>query len=212
MSILSGWAIKQAVACGDIKIDPYDPLRVRPNSYDVELGDELYSYVPRTHMFQLEATALAAVWGRLGHFYGPIAFMDCYAQQTLMKVPKIKFQDAKEARTGWLLTPGVLYLGSTKECTAGNRYVPSIDGRSSIGRLGIRIHATAGRGDVGFEGRWTLEIDVVQPVWLEPGVRVAQISWQTVEGHIEELYNTTGKYVDSASGVIPSRLFKEKKG
>lgn len=59
---------------------------------------------------------------------------------------------------GLLLEPGKLYLGRTNEFTSTNKYVPMLEGRSSTGRLGLFIHVTAGFGDIGFSGYWTLEI------------------------------------------------------
>lgn len=107
----------------------------------------------------------------------------------------------------WLLKPGILYLGSTVEHTESHAHVPMVEGRSSIGRLGIRIHATAGFGDCGYIGHWTLEIDVVQPVTIKPGIRIGQIFWHTVEGEIIERYH--GKY-NNATGVEGSKLFQDK--
>jgi dCTP deaminase len=83
---------------------------------------------------------------------------------------------------GWFLEPGVLYLGNTVEYTETTNLVPMIEGRSSIGRLGVSIHATAGFGDVGFCGRWTLEISVVMPVFLKPGVKIGQIYYLAIQG------------------------------
>ena len=70
---------------------------------------------------------------------------------------------------GILLTPGRLHLGETMEYTETEDLVPMVEGRSSVGRLGINIHATAGFGDVGFHGRWTLELSCVQPVKIYAG-------------------------------------------
>ena len=66
--------------------------------------------------------------------------------------------------SGFVLRPGVLYLGSTVEATYTPNHVPCLEGRSSEGRLGVQVHMTAGVGDCGFRGQWTLEISVVQPV------------------------------------------------
>jgi dCTP deaminase len=76
---------------------------------------------------------------------------------------------------GILLLPGELYLMATAECTSTVKYVPIIEGRSSIGRLGVNIHAPAGFGDVGFSGTWTLEVSVVRPVRIYAGMRVCQV-------------------------------------
>jgi dCTP deaminase len=76
---------------------------------------------------------------------------------------------------GILLLPGELYLMATAETTSTYKHVPIIEGRSSIGRLGVNIHATAGFGDIGFSGTWTLEVSVVRPVRIYAGMRFCQV-------------------------------------
>ncbi|MDB5226242.1 MAG: deoxycytidine triphosphate deaminase, partial [Bacteroidota bacterium] len=73
---------------------------------------------------------------------------------------------------GYVLHPGNLYLGVTEEYTETHAHVPFLEGKSSIGRLGIDIHATAGKGDVGFCNHWTLEISVIHPVRVYAGMPV----------------------------------------
>ncbi|PJZ56388.1 dCTP deaminase [Leptospira barantonii] len=108
--------------------------------------------------------------------------------------------------TGLLLKPGVLYLGRTLESTETHNLVPMLEGRSSIGRLGMLVHVTAGFGDVGFKGFWTLEISVIQPLIVYPGVEVCQIFYHTVEGQITEY--SSGKY-QANQGIQPSLLYKD---
>ena len=109
-------------------------------------------------------------------------------------------------KTGLKLEPGVLYLGRTMEYTKTNQYVPMLEGRSSIGRLGLFVHVTAGFGDIGFSGYWTLEILCTQPIIIYPGVDICQIYYHTVKGDITE-YNS-GKYQNN-SGIQPSLLYKD---
>lgn len=90
---------------------------------------------------------------------------------------------------GIVLEPGKTYLGVTEEYTETHRHVPFLEGKSSVGRLGIDIHATAGKGDVGFCNHWTLEISVNQPVRVYHGMPVGQLIYFTVEGDIDTLYN-----------------------
>lgn len=87
-------------------------------------------------------------------------------------------------RGGWLLEPNTLYLGRTIERIGSDQYVPLIEGRSSVGRLGIQVHATAGVGDLGFFGTITLEIMVTHPVWVYPKERVAQALFFSSKGDI----------------------------
>lgn len=93
--------------------------------------------------------------------------------------------------TGLILQPRTVYLARTNEYTETRGLVPMLEGRSSIGRLGMFIHVTAGFGDIGFKGTWTLEIVVVEPVKVYPDMRIGQLFYHTVEGDITE-YN--GRY------------------
>jgi len=76
---------------------------------------------------------------------------------------------------GYVLEPGTTYLGSTLEYTETHAHVPFLEGKSSVGRLGIDIHATAGKGDVGFCNHWTLEISVAQPVRIYANMPIGQL-------------------------------------
>ena len=107
---------------------------------------------------------------------------------------------------GLVMEPGKLYLGRTKEYTKTEKYIPMLEGRSSIGRLGICIHVTAGFGDVGFSGYWTLELFCVQPVKIYPDVQIAQIYYHTITEPYERY--TKGKYQNN-QGIQASMLYKE---
>ncbi len=107
---------------------------------------------------------------------------------------------------GLILEPGILYLGRTVEHTRTENCVPMLEGRSSIGRLGLFIHVTAGFGDVGFSGFWTLEIFCVQPVKVYPDVEICQIYYHTIEGEYDKY--VSGKYQNN-NGIQPSLLFKD---
>ena len=107
--------------------------------------------------------------------------------------------------TGYVLTPGTLYLARTAEYTYTPTLLPMLEGRSSVGRLGLFIHVTAGFGDTGFRGFWTLEMTVVQPLRVYAGMKVCQIYYHTVEGRIKEY---SGKYADN-KGIQASQLYRE---
>lgn len=107
---------------------------------------------------------------------------------------------------GYLLEPGRLYLGRTLEYTETYNLVPMLEGRSSIGRLGMFVHVTAGFGDVGFCGFWTLEISTIHPIRIYPGVGICQIFYHTIEGAIKEY--DSGKYQKN-KGIQPSLLYRE---
>lgn len=107
---------------------------------------------------------------------------------------------------GYVLQPGKLYLARTIEYTKTDNLVPMLEGRSSIGRLGLFIHITAGFGDVGFAGYWTLEMFCVHPIRIYPGVEIGQIFYHTIEG-VFERYNSN-KYQNNV-GIQASMLYKD---
>ena len=107
---------------------------------------------------------------------------------------------------GLLLEPNKLYLGRTNEFTKTDSFVPMLEGRSSTGRLGLFIHVTAGFGDVGFAGFWTLEIFCVQPIRIYPNVEICQIYYHDIHGDYD-LYDS-GKYQNNC-GIQPSLMYKD---
>ncbi|WP_300604873.1 dCTP deaminase [Niabella sp.] len=113
---------------------------------------------------------------------------------------------------GFVLYPHVFYLGVTLEYTESHAHVPFLEGKSSTGRLGIDIHATAGKGDVGFCGHWTLEISVKQPVKIYKGMPIGQLIYFPVEGEIEVKYNQkkNAKYSSQPDRPVESMMWKNK--
>lgn len=107
---------------------------------------------------------------------------------------------------GLVLGANQLYLARTAERTETHNLVPMIEGRSSVGRLGLFVHVTAGFGDVGFCGYWTLEMFAIQPVRIYAGVPICQVFYHEITGDITE-YNSD-KY-QNANDIQPSLLFKE---
>ncbi len=183
--ILSGNAIHDAVATGAIAIDPYDPRHANPASYDLTLGTGVVVY-------DLE------VYKPLGQPLRPLP-LDAKAE------PRTRSYAINDA--GWVLHPGQLYLMHTVERVATTRYVPVLDGKSSIGRLGICVHLTAGYGDPGVDGQYTLEVTAVHPVRVYAGMRFAQIRFHTLVGD-GPLYR--GQYAgETARGAVPSRSWRQ---
>ncbi len=113
---------------------------------------------------------------------------------------------------GIVLHPGTLYLGVTEEYTETHKHVPFLEGKSSTGRLGIDIHATAGKGDVGFCNTWTLEISVTQPVRIYYGMPIGQLIYFPVDGEIEVKYNRkeNAKYSGQANRPVESMMWKNR--
>lgn len=107
---------------------------------------------------------------------------------------------------GLVLSTNQLYLGRTHERTETHKFVPMIEGRSSVGRLGLFVHVTAGFGDVGFCGYWTLEMFAVQPVKIYPGVPICQIFYHQLHGDAHEY--ASDKYQHNRD-IQPSLLYRE---
>ena len=121
---------------------------------------------------------------------------------------KIKYFDIPDE--GFVLNPNQLYLGVTLEYTETHEHVPFLEGKSSIGRLGIDIHATAGKGDVGFCGFWTLEISCKIPVRIYSGMPIGQIIYFNVDGKIAKKYNQkqNAKYSQQPDKPVESMMWK----
>lgn len=113
---------------------------------------------------------------------------------------------------GYVLEPNVLYLGVTQEYTETLEHVPFLEGKSSVGRLGIDIHATAGKGDIGFCNYWTLEISVKQPVRVYEGMPVGQLIYFQVQGEILTPYSAkpSAKYNQKTPLPVESMMWKNK--
>ena len=113
---------------------------------------------------------------------------------------------------GYELQPGELYLGVTEEYTETHVHVPFLEGKSSTGRLGIDIHATAGKGDVGFCGNWTLEISCKIPVRIYKGMPIGQLIYFPVDGEVEVKYNSKkdAKYSGQPDRPVESMMWKNK--
>jgi dCTP deaminase len=113
---------------------------------------------------------------------------------------------------GFVLEPGQTYLGVTEEYTETHETVPFLEGKSSVGRLGIDIHATAGKGDVGFSNHWTLEISVTQPVRVYAGMPIGQIIYFEVQGDVLRPYGSKecAKYNRRSSRPQESMMWKNR--
>lgn len=189
--ILTGDKIFEEVKNGNITITPFDEKRINPNSYNLSLSNKLIVYAD--NMVQRIDNGVVTAFPILKE---PIDMKKNNPCREII-IPD----------NGLLLEPGRVYLGKTNEYTATNKYVPLLEGRSSIGRLGIFIHVSAGFGDIGYAGNWTLELMVAQPVVIYPNVEICQIYYHTVDGTTNRQY-TSGKY-SNITEVQPSLLYKE---
>ena len=169
--ILSGREIVKHIG-KEIIIEPFDPKRVNPNSYNLSLANELLVY--DEHVLDMKKPNTAH----------------------RIEIPE----------DGLLLGPDRLSLRRTNEYTKTHRYTPMLEGRSSTGRLGLFIHVTAGFGDVGFAGYWTLEIFCVQPIRIYPNVEICQIYYHDIDGEYDSY--SSGKYQNN-TGIQPSLLYRD---
>lgn len=178
--MLSRRAIKSLMAKGLIQVTP-EPAKIGPNSIDLRLGDELKMYAQPSHSkpFRMEWQQLDQLNGRVA-VRDPVNGATYYAIDPKSPPPLVDVPKLPDGR--WLLTPGQFYLGRTLEETFCRGVVPTLDGRSTCGRLSIEAHKTAGVGDNGFRGRWTLEIEVTEPVLVAPGDRLFQIYFEPCWG------------------------------
>lgn len=128
----------------------------------------------------------------------------CYNRKVLDSAEYNPFHSFVIPEEGLKLRPGWVYLARTNEWTETHNFVPMLEGRSSIGRLGLSIHVTAGFGDVGFAGYWTLELSCVQPLIIYPNMEIAQIYYLYLDKPPLAEYN--GKY-QNQNGVIPSKMY-----
>ncbi len=202
--ILSGPTIAGAVHVGKIAIDPYDPGLINPASYDLTLGDELRVYVTSGADRSREGNVVRS-WTELPL---PPPCLDS-------KQPNSSYLarlSPEGFRVGSSADRPRVFLMHTRERICTHKYVPVIDGKSSLGRLGLVIHATAGYGDPGFDGQYTLEVVALgEGVILYPGMRIAQVRFHQLEqGAHSYGYEVHGHYVGEASmGPVASRSYKQ---
>lgn len=129
-----------------------------------------------------------------------------YEDEVLDMKKKHAVQKIVIPQEGYVLEKGKLYLGRTVEYTKTDKYVPMLEGRSSIGRLGLFVHITAGFGDVGFNGFWTLEMFCVQPIRIYAGAEICQIFYHSIEGDYTRY--ASNKYQNN-QGTQPSLMYKD---
>lgn len=205
--ILTGAAISSEVAAGRIAISDFDPSRVNPASYDLTLGPKVavYKSAVRFRGF-IDSYRTPPVDGHPDVSMAPTE----YPYYTLDSRKPNAVHEFVMKDTGWRLLPGIGYLMHTAERVRTEHFVPIIDGKSSLGRLFITAHITAGYGDPGFDGQYTLEVVVTNPVIVYPGMRFCQIRFHTLVGEVTS-YKHKGHYVgvDHTNGPVPSMSWKQ---
>ena len=183
--MLGDTGILAAVAHGAIVVEPWDPAMVQPASIDVRLD----------RFFRVFAN----------HRYSSID--PSQEQPDLTQLVEV---DAGEP---FMLHPGDFVLGSTRErVSLGPAVAARVEGKSSLGRLGLLTHATAGFIDPGFTGHITLELSNVAtlPISLYPGMRIGQLCFFELDGPVAHPYGSAqaGSHYQGQRGPTPSRSFE----
>jgi dCTP deaminase len=186
--ILSDRTIREELAAGRILIDPLDPADIQPSSVDLRL--DRFFRVFRNHTSRV---------------------IDVREdQENLTELVEIRAEEA------FILHPGEFVLGSTAErVTLPTDLVARLEGKSSLGRLGLLIHSTAGFVDAGWDGHLTLELSNVAtlPITLYPGMKIGQISFLRMTTPADSPYGSAavGSKYQGQRGPTPSRYYENFK-
>jgi len=183
--ILSDRSIREAIKSGRIIVEPFDEACLQPSSIDVKVSN----------LFRVFRNHSAAV-------------ID--VKKDLTDLTELVEIDASEA---FMLHPGEFVLGSTLERVAvADDLVARVEGKSSLGRLGLLIHSTAGFIDAGFDGHITLELSNVAnlPITIYPGMKIGQVSFMTMTTPADKPYGSgaRGSKYQGQRGPTPSRYFE----
>lgn len=195
MSVLVDGEIMREVERGAIIIEPFDRKALGTNSYDVHLAPTLRTYVERIDLDLYHRSN-----GAVRH----VEPLDCRKQNEV--------QDHLIGPEGFVLEPNRLYLASTVEYTESHNHLPLLNGKSSVGRLGLSIHVTAGTGDVGFRGHWTMELFTIHPLRVYAGMAIGQLLWLTTNEAPEVPYDLkrSAKYNNRDPLPQASKLHQEQ--
>lgn len=180
--IVGSFGIVDAWRAGHIEIDPFHFEQVNPASYDLRLGNEV-----KELMSPQSGTTM-----RIDIRRPPSPEM---------------YRTSKIGSEGMELLPGCLYLMHTMERVKTDRFVPVLDGKSSLGRFGIFVHATAGYGDPGYNGQYTLEVTVMYPTIVYAGAPFCQIRFHTLASEHYD-YQDKGRYIGQQRGAQVSKGVK----
>ncbi|MGI8775078.1 MAG: dCTP deaminase [Actinomycetota bacterium] len=186
--ILSDGDIRKAIANGEIGIEPFDESDVQPSSVDLHV--DRYFRTFNNHRY-------------------PIIDVKT-PMEDLTEMVEVPGDEP------FILHPGEFVLGSTSEYVRlPNHLVAKLEGKSSLGRLGLLIHSTAGLVDPGFEGHLTLELSNVAnlPITLYPGMKIGQVSFFQLTSEAENPYGSSklGSKYQGQRGPTPSRYFENFK-
>ena len=181
--ILSDRTIREQIEAGRIVIDPFDPVCVQPSSVDLHVDAEFRVF--RNNRYP---------------------FIDVKQAQDLTELVEVKPDEP------FILHPGEFVLGSTLERVAiPDDLVARLEGKSSLGRLGLLIHSTAGYVDPGWDGYLTLELSNVAnlPITIYPGMKIGQISFFQLTTPADTPYGSAGNKYQGQRGPTASRIHEE---
>jgi dCTP deaminase len=182
--ILSDRDIRVALSAGRIVIDPFDPACVQPSSVDLHVDRQFRVFANSRY-----------------------PYIDVRKEMPdLTELVEVKPDEA------FILHPGEFVLGSTLErVVLPDDLVARLEGKSSLGRLGLLIHSTAGYVDPGWDGYLTLELSNVAnlPITLYPGMKIGQISFFRLTSPAETPYGAAGNKYQGQRGPTPSRFFQD---
>ncbi len=181
--ILSDRTIREEIDSGRIVIDPFDPASVQPSSVDLHVDTEFRVF--RNNRYP---------------------FIDVKQQQDLTELVDVKPDEP------FILHPGEFVLGSTSERVGlPDDLVARLEGKSSLGRLGLLIHSTAGYVDPGWDGYLTLELSNVAnlPITIYPGMKIGQISFFRLTTAADAPYGRAGNKYQGQRGPTASRFHEE---
>lgn len=182
--ILSDRSIREEIAAGRIVVDPFEDGCVQPSSIDLHVDRQFRVFQNNRH-----------------------PFIDVMKEQP-------DLTELVEVREGepFILHPGEFVLGSTLERIAlPDDLVARLEGKSSLGRLGLLIHSTAGYVDPGWDGYLTLELSNVAnlPITIYPGMKIGQISFFRLTTAADTPYGAAGNKYQGQRGPTASKFFQE---
>lgn len=170
MGLLSDHGIRKGMEDGDLSITPFDPHHLNPSSYDLTLHSLVRVMRPGRDVIDTRDVAAG----------GPYTFQTSISEED-----------------GFVIAPGMCVLGSTVErITISSDLAGRMEGKSSLARLFLVVHSTAGFFDPGWDGEGTLEIinHSPRPIRLWPGMRIAQMAFFRMAGRPDRGYGQQGHY------------------
>ena len=219
-------AIVEALYCGALMIEPFNPERLNPCSYDLTLSPKI-AYYKLFYGTNAKVVKYSQVSDRhTPRDYGHKAALPTDVARhmdgcVMVERPVIDLADEPELveeelpASGFILYPGVIYLGMVNELIDCTNYVAELTGKSKLARAGLKVHQTAGYANLGDHFRFVLEIEVVHPTIIYPNMRIAQVLFWKPDDHKRYEYegtyaNKQGIDTDHIPGYIPDKELKER--